>query len=126
MPAEFYLTTAGEYGPLTAPRVCWSRGRLNNGYGDQHMLAQIQHVLSGQHFGLNHADIGTLIFSPKWKDRPLFPMSVWPIPIYVSRILDEAIVASGTFTREQIEIIAWGFLFHTLDEAASMTASFES
>jgi hypothetical protein len=119
---DFYLSSAGEYQPLTEPRACWTRARLRDPARDDHMLVEIDPPLVGQGFGLGDKDITQLIISGKYQGDSLFPITAWPLSVYVARILDEGIVESRSFTRDQVELIAWAMLFRTFDEAAAHAA----
>lgn len=115
---DFFLSTAGEYGPLAEPRAAWRKMRLRDEIRDDHMLVEIDPVLDGQRFGLD-ADINSLIISARHSGQTMFPISEWPSFVYVSRVLDDSVFSSHIITRETVEIIAWGMLFRTRGEAAS-------
>jgi hypothetical protein len=38
---DFYLSTAGEYGPLADPRTCWAGIRLRDNVRDDYMEIEI-------------------------------------------------------------------------------------
>ena len=115
---DFYLSTAGEYEGLAAPRACWQKARLRDEARDDYMLIEIEPVLDGQRFGLGDKDITSLIISSRHRGQTLFPISEWPSFVYVARIVDDVVLSSVSFTREQVELIAWGTLFRTLEGAA--------
>ena len=114
---DFFLTSAGESTKLARPRACWIKGRLKDQMRDDHMLVEIEPPLVGQSYGLRDKDIANLILSSRHKGFSLFPIKEWPCYVYIARILDDAIIETMSFTRGQVEIIAWGVIFHTLDEA---------
>jgi hypothetical protein len=74
---------------------------------------------------LGNRDITDLILSAKYEGYSLFPVEEWPFHVYVARILDAAIPQTLVFTRSQIEIIAWGMLFPTLEEANAHSQKFQ-
>src|SRR6516225_8201031 len=113
MAPEFFLSTAGEYEPLAAPRACMPKGRLRDEVRDDHMLIEIDPPLYGQSIGLGAAEITHLIISSRQKGQTLYPVSEWPSFVYVARILDSAIFSTRSFTRKQVELIAWGVIFRT-------------
>ncbi|MGC2594454.1 MAG: hypothetical protein WA425_21305, partial [Xanthobacteraceae bacterium] len=114
---EFFMSTAGEYQPLAAPRACWKLARLRDEVRDDYMLIAIEPVLDGQRFGLGATEIKQLIISTRVRGQTLFPISQWPAFVYVARILNDTVLTSQAFTREQVELIAWGALFRTRSEA---------
>jgi len=124
-PPDFFMSTAGEYEPLAAPRVSWEKARLRDVVRDDHMLIEIEPGLAGQRFGLGSIEIVQLIISARHRGRTLYPISEWPLYVYVARIPDRAIIESLSFTREQIELIAWGTLFRTREEASDHAQRFQ-
>lgn len=121
-PPDFYLSSAGEYQPLTEPRWCWKKAWLRDLARDDYMLVEIDPPLIGQSFGLGRKDITQLIISGKHQGDSLFPTTAWPLSVYVARILDDSIVKSLSFTRGQVELIAWAMIFQTFGEAAAHAA----
>jgi hypothetical protein len=122
---DFFMSTAGEYGPLAAPRACWERARLRDSVRDDHMVIDIEPVLEGQSFGLGATDITRLILSARHRGQTLYPVSEWPLFVYVARIVDNAVLDTGTITRGQVELIAWGELFRTREEALDLARRFQ-
>ncbi len=122
---EFFLSTAGEYGPLAAPRACWQRARLRDDVRDDQMLIEIDPALDGQRFGLGGKDVKHLIICSRHDGQTLYPITEWPSYVYVARVVDDAVCKTLTFKREQVELIAWGMLFRTLDEASDYAKRFE-
>jgi hypothetical protein len=118
-PPGFFLSSAGEYQPLSEPRGCWTRARLRDQARDDHMLIEIDPPLIGQGFGLGGKDITQLVISGRHQGDTLFPITAWPLSVYVARVLDENIVKTLSFTREQVELVAWAMIFRTLDEATA-------
>lgn len=122
---DFFMSTAGEYGPLAAPRACWERTRLRDAVRDDYMLIEIEPAVEGQRFGLGATDITQLILAPRGLRQTLFPVSEWPSSVYVARIVDDTVLDTGTFTRGQVELIAWGTLFRTREEALDLAKRFQ-
>lgn len=122
---DFFMSTAGEYEPLAAPRACSQIARLRDDVRDDHMLIEIDPTLDGQRFGLGGTEIRHLIVSARHRGQTLFPISEWPAFVYVARILDDSVFKGLAFTREQVELIAWGALFHTRTEASEHAKRFQ-
>ena len=122
----FFLTTAGEYGPLTRPRACWVRGRLRNDRRDDYMLVGIDPPLIGQRFGLGAQDIPYLILSTRHAGHTLFPIDEWPAHVYVARLLDESVIQAQRFISNQVELIAWGLLFKSFEDAQAEAQKFDN
>lgn len=115
---DLFLSAAGEVrGDLSIPRACRIKGRLRDEVRDDHMLIEIEPPLVGQTYGLGSQDITALIISARRQGFSLFPVKEWPCHVYISRILDASIIKTLAFTRNQVEAIAWGMVYATLDEA---------
>jgi hypothetical protein len=123
---DFFLSAAGENEGLASPRACWEKARLKDQVRDDHMLIEIEPPVIGQNYGLGGKDITNLILSARHEGDSLFPVGEWPCHVYIARILDDAITKTLTFTRGQVEIIAWGMIFRTLDEANAHAKKFQS
>lgn len=81
------------------------------------MLVEIEPPLVGQLFGLGDRDLSQLIFSSRYEGYALYPITKWPCPVYVSRVLDAVILQTLSFSKEQVELIAWPTIFRTRQEA---------
>lgn len=115
---DFFMSAAGEVtGDLATPRACWTKGRLRDEIRDDHMLIEIDPPLIGQIYGLGGQDITNLIISARYHGSTLFPVREWPCHVYIARILDESIAKTLAFKKEQVEVIAWGMIFPSIEEA---------
>jgi hypothetical protein len=83
------------------------------------MLIEIKPELIGQSFGFADKNITQLIISARFEGYTLYPITRWPVPVYITRILDDAILATRFFKQNQVELIAWGTIFRTLGAAIS-------
>lgn len=117
---DFFMSAAGEViGDLALTRACWSRGPLRGGARGDHMLVDIQPTVIGQTYGLGGQDISTLVLSSRFDGYTLFPFRKWPCPVHISRILDCGVIGRMAFTAEEVEVIAWGLIFPSADEAVA-------
>ena len=115
---DFFLCASAEVrGDLATPRACWIRGRLRDQIRDDHMLIEVEPPLIGQNYKLGGRDISSLIISSHYEGTTLFQIKEWPCHVYVARILDAGILKTLAFTGEQVEVIAWGMIFPTIEEA---------
>ncbi len=71
----------------------------------------------GQPFGLGGEDISDIIVSPRYEGDSLFPIQRYPVAIHIYRPLDQGVFARERFKPEEIEMIAWGELYRTAEEA---------
>lgn len=90
------------------------------------MLVAIEPALEGQRFGLGATDIEHLIIGTRAQGQRLFPMSQWPVSVYVARVLDDALLRTQEFTHHQVELIAWGMLYRTHEEASAVAEKLRS
>jgi|SRR5450755_1030801 len=115
---DFFLSAVGEMrGDLAVPRACWNKDRLRDEVRNDYMLVEVEPPVIGQRYGLGNQDIPELIISTRHHGFSLFPVTEWPSRVYVARILDPSIIQSLVFTRGQVEVIGWGMIFRTEDEA---------
>jgi len=122
---DLFLSTASESRELAIPRACWAKGRLRDQLRDDYLLIEIEPPLIGQKYGLGDQDITRLIISTRLEGESLFPLRERQYHVYVARILDDAIIKTRAFTPGQVELIAWGTIFPTLDQAAVHAQQFQ-
>ena len=115
---DFFLSAAAEMsGDLAALRACWIKGRMRGDVRDDHMLIEVEPPVIGQTYGLGGEDIANLVLSAHYRGDRLFPVKKWPCHVYVTRIVDQSVTKTLTFTRGQLELIGWGMIFRTIQEA---------
>jgi len=115
---DFFLSAAGEVrGDLATLRACWRKARLRDEVRDDHMLIEIKPPLIGQAYGVGSQDITRLLICSRYQGFTLFPVTEWPCHVSIARILDASITKTLVFTRDQVEVIAWGMIFPTIEEA---------
>ena len=121
----FYLTTAGEYKLLSKPRACWLMRRLRDVNRNDYMLVGIDPPLIGQSFGLGGDDITELLLSTRHQGFSLFSTRREPMEVYIARIVDQKVLNAESFSREQVQLIAWGTIFGTLEKATARAHELE-
>lgn len=121
METVFYLASI-ETEPLVSPRKCIAEQRLCVPKRDDYLLARVEPPFVGQGYGLGDKDIDEVVLATRLQGDTLFPMSTWPIEVYVCRILNERIKTTGTATAEDVQVIFWGTLYQTLEDAESSLA----
>jgi hypothetical protein len=120
---DFYLTTAGEYGPLSEPRACRQLARLYDHRRGDYMLVDIQPPLLGQHFGLGQTEVASLVISTRHRGQTLYPISEWPSYVYVSRLVKGPASSGAPLLEGDLEPVAWGAIFKSLQSASEYVAS---
>jgi len=81
------------------------------------MVVHIDPPLIGQYFGCGDRDVTCLLLSSRHQGFTLYPVTAWPTHVYVARIVDPRIIDHGSFDPSQVELIAWGEIFPTLQDA---------
>lgn len=82
------------------------------------MLVQIDPPLIGQPFGLGGSDVVELLLSTRHQGFSLFSKHREPMEVYVARVVDAKVLEAESFTREQVQLVAWGTVFHSLSDAS--------
>ena len=108
--ATYFLTSAGEHEGIRSPRACRPIARCHDGVRDDYMAVEVTPPVEGLRFGLQE-DIRHLLLSSRLEGASLYPIHLWPIPVYVAQILDPALLRGGRFTANQVKLVAWGMLF---------------
>lgn len=116
---QFVLSTAGEYFPLTAPHSCLEIDRMKDSVRDDYMLVRVEPAFRDDRIG--PLELDQLILSTRLRPYSLYPITEWPVHVYVTRVVDPAILKTLNFTKEQVELIGWGMLFQTLEAARACT-----
>lgn len=122
---DFFLTAAGyDTTVLVEPRACWAKGRLSDPVRDDYMLVEIAPPLRGHEVNARERSISLLILSTRHKGFTLFPITEWPSYVYVARLLDERVLSSKFFTREQVELVVSAEIFPSKLEAVAEARRF--
>jgi hypothetical protein len=119
---DFALCTEGR-GDLSRPRACWRRKRLKDNLRGDYLLVDIAPPIIGQRYGLGDKDVQQLILAPRHQGVTLFPVNEWPAYVFVYRILDEGMLRQEIFEAHQIELIIWGIIYRSLQEASDCAES---
>lgn len=111
---DFYLGSR-EYGDdWRVPRSCKLIARPVGPHGEEYLLIEVTPPVIGQRHGLGGNDISHLVISPHHEGDSL---SDRPVDVYVYRILSRSMLETGKFTNKDVEMVAWGEIYATLEEA---------
>jgi hypothetical protein len=83
------------------------------------MLVAIEPPVIGQPYGPGGEDIYYLLLATRFQGQTLFPISEWPPSVYVARLLNKSIIDQREFDYTQTQLIDWGVLYPTYDDAPS-------
>jgi hypothetical protein len=121
LPPDFFLSSKGESYRLSEPRACWRRKRLHDNIRDDYLLVDIEPPVIGQDYGLGDKDIKQLVLATRHQGVTLFPVNEWSASVYVYRILDQTLLMKDYFDGNQVEMIAWAFIFRSLEDIEKWT-----
>jgi hypothetical protein len=113
---NFFLTTAGEYKPLEDPRACWIRRSLCDTRHSDHLVIEIRPAL--RLVDALTPDTSFFILSARQGGNALTNIMSWPVHVYVSHIVDDSLLQSEPFDTNQLDVIAWGRIYPSLESAA--------
>ena len=82
------------------------------------MLVRIDPSIPGQKYGLGASRIDRLILSARLAGESLYPVRAWPCHVYVMRVVNDAVLESLYLDTGNVEMISWGTLHKTREEAA--------
>jgi hypothetical protein len=81
------------------------------------MLVRVDPPLAGKEYGVSGLAIDLVILAPHLTGDTLFPISRWPLRVYVVRSRAAALEKLGFLEDAPSDILAWGELYPTEDEA---------
>lgn len=113
-PLYLSLYDVREPGPV---RRCQLVRRVSVGTCDDAMLIAINPPLIGQSLGLGGKDIEHVVVISRWAGRTLFPVSEWPMHVYVLLPTVEP-DDRESFQAGEYRLIYWACLHQSYDEAA--------
>lgn len=108
---DFYLFSTEGYHLNDQVRHCFMRQRLHSDRPDGFLLCDISPPLIGQQFGLGEEDISQVLMAIRYEGSSLFPISEWPLDIYVLRIINEHVHRQLEIKTEDYELIGLAELY---------------
>src|SRR4051794_567121 len=82
-----------------------------------YLFAKVTPSIPGEIFGLGGQDINEVVFAARYIEEPLFPISTWPVSVYVNQLLVGRDAIESGIRVDQLRMLAWGELYETIDEA---------
>jgi len=108
---DFYLFSHEGYNLDDEPRACYMRKHLYGDRQDGFMLCDISPAIIGQPFGLGGEDIHQVILANRLLGDSLFPISHWPVSVYVTRIVNDEVLWNDVVEESDHELIAWASVY---------------
>lgn len=96
--------------------------RLDLGARDDALLLAIEPPLLGQPFGLGARDIDRVVVATRHAGVSLFPITQWPVAVYVLRLRIELPEDRRRLEVADAELFAWAELYPTEASARALRA----
>ena len=95
---------------------------MRDSFRDDYMLVRIEPPFGDERIGPE--DVDTLILSTRLMPHSLYPITSWPVHVYVTRVVEPAILKALEFKKEEVQLLAWGTIFETLKDAEEVAKRF--
>ena len=113
--ASFYLSSTDTNGEWARVRVCWVVRQMKGPFHSQYALVRIEPALVvaqerggvSDHVVLAPHDVGTT----------LFPISGFPLAVYVYQINDPRLLKAATLSESDVSLAAWCEIYREREEA---------
>jgi hypothetical protein len=96
------------------PRRCWRVKQVAIGTNTELLLVSVDPPYSCRDYGFD-ADARLIIIGPKYKEGSLFPVSEWPLDVYVFLPLISGPEFRDTFQANEVKKIAFGDIYRDGD-----------
>jgi len=112
--------------PNLGPRKCkimqklWSEERH-----DYFLRMQIEPPITGRTFQIEQDEIDEVVVATRHVGTSLYPISNFPIVVYVCYIVNDVIRSTGNVSAKDLKILLVGEMFSNLEDAEK-SVSFES
>jgi hypothetical protein len=103
---NFYLTSTELREPYE-PRACRIVRRLRSELRDDLALVEVEPSLPRHVYDTNE-DVRWLILASRHQGHSLFPVSEWPLAVYVCRLKGNDEPEGDTIASEDLAILDWG------------------
>jgi hypothetical protein len=108
---DFYLASSDSYNLAISRRV-WGVKRMSIPKRNDVLLARIDPPISNREHGGNYSNIDLVLLVTRHKGTSLFPVSEWPLSVYVVRPLVN-VEDRDSLNLDEFENIAWAALYRT-------------
>ena len=108
MTTEFLLTDTERREPYE-PRTCRVVRRLRNEIVDDLALVEIEPPLP-RHIYDTDRDLDHLVLASRHQGRTIFPVSEWPLCVYICSLKDGRLPQGEKIDSNNLELLAWGEL----------------
>ena len=113
---QTYYLSSLESKIFSTTRKCVFVKTLSFDSGKECILAKITPGINGQNFG-SPKDIEFVVLAARHEGDSLSSITEFPCFIFVARSLDSDITTRSTIKKSDLQILAWGELYKTKDDA---------
>jgi len=117
MNPDFFLGSSEHSGDWSRARSCQVAGKVTDAEEREYLWVKIDPPVIGQPYGLGDKDITDVLLLPHLQGTSLFPISEFPLPVYIYRVLDEQVFRDSRALPSNLTMAAWGELYATREEA---------
>ena len=103
---DFYLVSTELRKPYE-PRACRIVRRLHSGLRDDLALVEVEPPLPRHIYDTNE-EVRRLIVGARHKGASLFPVTEWPLAVYICRLKGKDEPEADTIASEDLSILDWG------------------
>jgi hypothetical protein len=111
--ADFFLSSTENYG-FDPPRKCRPVRRIAAVNRNDYLLTRVSPLLDGVHFGRPGDSLELVLLASHLSGKSLFPVSQWPMPVYVLWPLVEGVEARSALSNDEVQLVAWGEMYDSL------------
>lgn len=111
---DFYLSST-EHVDFEIPRACWKLRQVKAFNREDSLLVSIVPTIIGQSYGLGATDIDKLIIAPRFANTSLFPISEWPLYVYVCGLTSDE--EKDAYETNEYVYLAWAELYPNVSRA---------
>lgn len=120
---DFYMTS-NESKNLKPLRKCYITKRIAAEGRDDYLLIQVSPPIEGRDYGLSDQTLIEVIVAAHLVGVTLFPITKWPVSVYVLRALIEDPENRNALRDDELELLAWADLYKSEEAAKRAGASY--
>ncbi len=114
---NLFLSSADQRGDWASVRRCAVIGKITDDKGRDYLWVRVDPPVIGQPYGLGSREISDLLLLPHYEGTSLFPISGFPLPVYIYRALDEGLFKGLHDSSNELQLAAWGEIYQTKEQA---------
>jgi hypothetical protein len=117
---NIFLTSTEHTGEWARLRRCSIIGKLADDEGRDYLWVRVDPPVIGQTYGLGEQDLSDLLLLPHFERASLFPISQYPMPVYILRALEQGVFQGLPLSADKLGLAAWGELYDSRRKAEAV------